>query len=51
MSVSYLAYPSNPASSDTLDVALTGLRTLAREWTGDRGFAEGDHSFGMAGQA
>lgn len=31
----YLAYPSNPVSSDVLDVALTGLRTLAR--TGPKG--------------
>ncbi|TIT55238.1 MAG: LysR family transcriptional regulator, partial [Mesorhizobium sp.] len=44
------AYPSNPASSDTLDVALTGLRTLARDWTEGQGFSEGDRSLGIASQ-
>ncbi|RUW88626.1 LysR family transcriptional regulator, partial [Mesorhizobium sp. M8A.F.Ca.ET.059.01.1.1] len=46
----YLAYPSNPVSSDTLDVALTGLRTLARDWTEGQGFSESDRSLGIAGQ-
>ena len=45
----YLAYPSNPVSSDVLDVALTGLRSLARDWTSEQGFSEGDRSLGMAG--
>ena len=34
----YLAYPSNPVSSDVLDVALTGLRTLAKDWPAIRVF-------------
>jgi LysR family transcriptional regulator, flagellar master operon regulator len=45
----YLAYPSNPVSSDVLEVALTGLRSLAKGWTSDQGFSEGDRSLGMAG--
>ncbi|TIV52687.1 MAG: LysR family transcriptional regulator, partial [Mesorhizobium sp.] len=43
----YLAYPENPASSDALDVALTGLRTLARNLSGDQAFAESDRAFSM----
>ncbi|TIN49818.1 MAG: LysR family transcriptional regulator, partial [Mesorhizobium sp.] len=46
----YLAYPSNPVSSDVLDVALTGLRTLARDWAEGQGFSEGDRALSMAGQ-
>ncbi|TJX05048.1 MAG: LysR family transcriptional regulator, partial [Mesorhizobium sp.] len=42
--------PSNPASSDTVDVALTGLRTLANDWTEGQGFSEGERSLGIAGQ-
>ena len=44
----YLAYPSNPASSDTLNVALEGLRDLAWDWTTGDGFSEGDRAFSMA---
>ena len=44
----YLAYPSNPVSSDVLDVALSGLRTLASDWTTAQGFAEGDRASSMA---
>jgi len=44
----YLAYPSNPASSDVLEVALAGLRALARDWSDMQGFAEGDRGFSMA---
>jgi DNA-binding transcriptional LysR family regulator len=44
----YLAYPANPISSDTLNVALDGLRALASDWTPAEGFAEGDRVFSMA---
>ena len=47
----YLAYPENPASSDALDVALTGLRTLAGNLSSDQAFAESDRAFSMAGGA
>jgi len=45
--VRYLAYPENPVSSDALDIAATGLRTLARNLSGDQAFAESDRAFSM----
>jgi DNA-binding transcriptional LysR family regulator len=44
----YLAYPANPISSETLNVALDGLRALASGWTPSQGFTEGDRVFSMA---
>lgn len=46
----YLAYPANPVSSDVLDVALSGLRALAAEWSGDQALALTGRPLAMSGR-